>query len=107
MIRAPAISDYPIGVAESASSQGRHDAIVAMPSIGRVPGDDLPWVLDEMFRTAGKFVYVAVPRARSLIGTGAESVDADWWKDQLEGAARRRPRISWALRFGRRVVRQP
>ena len=84
-------------VSGALTNSGASDVIVAAPSIRGVPTDDLPWVLDEMFRAAGKFVYVSVPR-------GAETDDADWWRSQMEGAARRHPGPGWALRVGRREV---
>jgi hypothetical protein len=93
---------------QTAGEAGDYDAIVAAPSIRRVPGDDLPWVLDEMFRAAGKFVYVAVPRGHSFLpAAGADTDDPDWWRSHLEGAARRHPGIRWALRVGRRMIGEP
>lgn len=98
------------GGKEGAGAERRCDGIVASETINRIPKADLHWVLDEIFRTAAKFVHVAVPRIGGLFGRAkgdaalAETSDAYWWRTQMEGAARRRPGVRWALRIGRTVA---
>lgn len=95
---------------QGAGADGRCDGIIVPETIGRIPKADIPWVLDEIFRTAAKFVHVEVRRVGGLFGGArgdaalAETSDAYWWRTQMEGAARRRPGVRWALQIGRTVV---
>ncbi len=74
-----------------------------------LPDEDLPWLLDEIFAAAGKFVFLAVDD-QSPAGDGEPSRRARspaWWTALMEGAARRHRHVHWRLairvrrRFGR------
>ena len=86
--------DYPGGQGARAN---RSDGVVG--AIG-VPGDDVPWVLDEMFAAATKFVFVTAPRPPGFLRQQASLMPSDWWRSQIESAARRHPGVRWELRFG-------
>ncbi len=79
------------------------DGVISTDVVEHLPPDDVPWVLDEMFKAANKFVYVATvsfPAKKSLInGANAHSTVAppSWWQGQMELAARRHPNIRWVL----------
>jgi len=74
-----------------------------------LPDEDVPWLLDEMFSAAGKFVFLVIDDQDS--GAGDESRrhtrDQAWWLALIDGAARRHPLVHWRLairmrgRFGR------
>lgn len=78
------------------------DAALSLESLFRLPEDDVPWLLDALFRAAGKLVYVAVAcydsGSDSAAATGAACIQPPaWWQGQLAAAARRTPGIAWAL----------
>lgn len=94
------------------------DGVVSSATLDRCPDDDVPWVLDDMFARARRFVYVMVANDRSgdccrerSFGEGAAAMqDADWWRTQMACAARRHPGVRWTLcavretRLGRRTT---
>lgn len=83
---ATAVSDWP---------DRQVDAVVAHDLLERVPGEDVPWLLDEMFAQATKLVYVAV---KCHAADGHRCVrEAGWWREQVAAAARRHPKIVWRL----------
>jgi hypothetical protein len=73
----------------------RVDAVIAAGLLQRLPGEDVPWLLDEMFGQAGKLVYVAVD-CRSG-GSNVCVRDAGWWRAQIAAAAARHPNVVWRL----------
>jgi len=85
----------PFGAAPAAGCDG----VVAGPGLEAVPEDDLPWVLDEIFAAAGRFVFVAVAPPARPADPHAVSVfaPAQRWPEHLEAASRRRPELHWEL----------
>ena len=87
----------------SAPYEGRYDGVICTDVVEHLPPEDVPWVLDEMFKAATKFVYVATvsyPANKSLYsGANAHSTVAlpAWWQGQMESAARRNPHVRWVL----------
>lgn len=76
---------------------GRFDGVAAIDSVSRLPEEDIPWALDELFAAADRFVYVAVVcDAERVVGAGAP-LPADWWRLQMELAANRTPGRRWRL----------
>jgi hypothetical protein len=75
-----------------------------------LPDEDVPWVIDELFRQAGQFVYAAVTtysHARVLAdGTNLQnrSRDQSWWVAHFEAASARYPEIHWKLVLQARTV---
>ena len=60
--------------------------------------EDIPWMLDKLFRQARSFVFVAAAAgATQTRGVMAASQDADWWHEQMKAAARRVPGVDWTL----------
>lgn len=82
---------------------GQCDGVISTDVVEHLPPEDVPWVLDEMFKAAKKFVYVATvsfPAKKSLNnGDNAHSTIAPpaWWRGQMERAAKRHPNIRWVL----------
>jgi hypothetical protein len=93
--------DYPgaqCRITAAGGTRSHADGIVGV--LGNVPGDDVPWVLEEMFAAATKFVFVIAPRPLSFLQRGASRFPADWWRSQIDSSARRHPGIRWSLDFG-------
>jgi len=71
------------------------DAVVAAHLLERLPGEDVPWVLEEMFGRAAKLVYVAVDCHG---GEEHRCVrEPGWWRAQVAAAAARHPEVAWRL----------
>lgn len=70
---------------------GRYDGVVAIDILSALPEEDVPWVLDELFAAAEKFVYVSVLADAAKLEDDAERLPSDWWGLQLELAKSRNP----------------
>jgi len=82
--------------------EGKFDGVASVGVLDGVPDDDVGFVLDEMFAAAGKFVYVAVacdPDSKLTQAGGLPLLlqSPEWWKLQMEMAARRTPGVRWVL----------
>lgn len=79
------------------------DGVISTDVVEHIAPFDVPWVIDDMFRRARKFVYVAAAcypaEAILLDGRNAHTIQQPpyWWQMQMELAARRYPRIRWQL----------
>ncbi len=77
------------------SSAHSFDAVIAAGLLERLPAEDVPWLLAEMFGQAGKLVYVAVDCEG---GEGHLCVrEPGWWRAQIAAAAARHPTEAWRL----------
>jgi hypothetical protein len=91
------------GVPVPALTAKAYDGVAALTGLDRLPDDDVQWALDALFRAARQFVHVAVaadlagPSSRN--GALAAARPAEWWKLQLEMAARRTPGVAWSARI--------
>lgn len=87
----------------AAPYDGTFDGVISTDVVEHITDEDIDWVLDEMFRAAGKFVYVvaACYPARKALPNGENAhvtlQAPEWWKLQMEMAARRNPGIRWTL----------
>jgi hypothetical protein len=79
------------------------DGVVSTDVVEHIPGDDIPWILDDIFSRARKFVFVVAacyPAEKYLPnGQNAHCTIAapEWWRLQLEAASRRWPHVRWVL----------
>jgi len=69
--------------------------MIAVDLLQRLPAEDVPWVLGEMFGRAGKLVYVAVDCQDSPASLCVR--EAGWWRTQVAAAAARHPEVVWRL----------
>jgi mitochondrial fission protein ELM1 len=96
-----------------------HDGVVARAALEAVPEDDVPWILDEMFRSARRFVFAriaetpppdspnasarsarAARRSRAEVGPRQDTsvvTPSARWPDHFEAASRRHPSVHWEL----------
>ncbi len=85
----------------------RFDGVLCVDGLEDLPAWDVPWLIEELFRRARRFVFVAVrgpesrPRRRLLLPPQGTVHTPDWWCSHFEAAARRHPEISWQLMTAR------
>jgi hypothetical protein len=75
-----------------------YDGVLALGCLDLLPEEDVPWLLDRLFSWAERFVYIVAAQDGAEDGSGEELFrDADWWREELEAAARRKPGVAWTL----------
>lgn len=80
---------------------GKFDGVVSTDVLEHCPEEDLPWILDEIFGFAGKFVFanVACYPAKKRLPTGENAhctIKApDWWRALILATAARYPGVQW------------
>ena len=81
----------------------KFDGVISTDVVEHLSPFDVPWVLDEIFSYAQKFVYVvaACYPAKKILPDGRNAhttlLPPYWWRMQMELAARRHPGIEWVL----------
>ena len=70
-------------------SDNRHDGVVSMGVLEHMPEEDIPWMLNEMFARADKFVYVDA--------SGDTALPQDWWRGQMGVIGAMHPHVAWEL----------
>jgi uncharacterized protein len=84
----------------SAHSRETYDGVVLSADLSRWPKEDLPWILDELFAQAGRFIVgtIHVPEAAAG-GRGARRLAmmkaAEWWHWALGSASAHHPEVCW------------
>jgi len=103
-------------LSETGGSEKPIADVVSTEVLDCLPDEDIPWVLDELFRSARREVVVSVTTARqtSVSGRGIHLCHRprpeSWWAAQLEAASCRHPGRHWRLsvrtrnRWGRQVT---
>ena len=78
--------------------------VVSTEILDYLPDEDVPWVLDELFRSARRKVAVTVRRAATGTSVPGDKIHVSyrprpesWWLAQLEAASRYYPEIHWQL----------
>jgi mitochondrial fission protein ELM1 len=77
--------------------------VVSTDVLDCLPGEDVPWVMDELFRSARRKVTVTVTTITrtSVVGDGIHISrrlrPQSWWVAQLEAASCRHPEKHWEL----------
>ena len=90
------------GPACSQPSAAAHDGVIVTSGLEQIPPEDMPWVVEAIFRRARRFVFAAVPcqapvsapRGHPPVGTVR---NRGWWVAHFETASRRHPEVSWQL----------
>ena len=102
----PLVSRYnPAFAATTPSACEVADGVVCTDTLDFVPDEDVPWMLEELFRHARRFVSVSVsgvPYERRLPnGTHLQGQvrPLSWWQTHLDAISRRYPKLRWHLRL--------
>lgn len=80
-----------------------YDGVICTDVLEHITEEDIPWVLDKLFRHARHFVYAvaACYPARKQLPDGQNAhctlQEPVWWREQMEAAARRVPGVKWQL----------
>jgi len=88
-------------------TEERFDGVLCVDGLEDLPAWDVPWLVEELFRRARRFIFVAVrcpesrPRRRFLVPPQGTVHTPEWWRSHFEAAARRHPEISWQLMTAR------
>jgi mitochondrial fission protein ELM1 len=81
----------------------RFDGVVCTGMLAYLPDEDVPWVLDELFGYATRFVYVTMtqPPPGIMLPGGARLRprlrDPSWWSERLAATSARHPSLHWRL----------
>ena len=87
--------------------EDRFDGVLCLEGLEDLPVWDIPWIIEELFQRADRFVFVAVrtpekaPRRRFLLPPQGTTHTLDWWGSHFEAASKRHPEISWELMAAR------
>ena len=77
----------------------KFDGVISTDALEHIPEDDIPWVLDEMFSAARKFVFATVAAfpAQKILPNGENAHacqnDWKWWKSLIETTATEHPAV--------------
>jgi hypothetical protein len=100
----PAVSGVRIETGDLLAPQGstKHDGVVIAGALELFPEDDIAWILDEVFASAGRFVFAHVlcydPADHGEGSASHLSVQSPaWWRSQFELASKRNPAVRWVL----------
>lgn len=81
----------------------KFDGVICTDVLEHCPEEDLPWIIDEIFSLANRFVYANVacfPAIKSLPnGENAHCTqqEPEWWRDLFRTVVPRYPDIVWQL----------
>lgn len=80
---------------------GQFDGVICTDVLEHCPEPDIPWILDELFGYARKFVYgnIACHLAKSILPNGENAHTTakpeEWWKPRIAAAAAKRPDVRY------------
>ncbi|MCZ6886998.1 MAG: ELM1/GtrOC1 family putative glycosyltransferase, partial [Gammaproteobacteria bacterium] len=81
------------------------DGVISTDVLEHIADDDVPWVLEEMFRRARRFVYLAIAcypdkkRFPNGENVHVSACDPSWWEAHIGPIAQRYPDVEWELAF--------
>ena len=88
----------------SARPQGQFDGVICTDVLEHCPEDDMPWILEEIFAYATRFVFanVACFPARKRLPNGQNAHctvrPPKWWRALIEAAHAKHPEILYEFR---------
>jgi mitochondrial fission protein ELM1 len=96
------------------SGRDLFDGVLCMDFLEFLPGEDVPWILDRLFRDVRHLVLAEVSLRRNETALGGRldghARPRRWWLEHFEAASARHPHVCWQLtlrdrgRFGREYV---
>lgn len=81
--------------------QGRFHGVICVDVLEHCPEDDLPWILEEIFGFADRFVYLTIasyPAEKTLPNGENAHITLrapEWWDALLKRVAALRPQLVW------------
>lgn len=88
---------------------GKFDGVISTDVLEHCPEEDIPWIVDEIFGFANRFVFanVACYPARKRLPSGENAhctiKPPDWWRVIVEAAALRHAGLQWEFWIQSRV----
>lgn len=88
---------------------GKFDGVVCTDVLEHCPEEDMPWIIEEIFGFATRFVFtnVACYPARKRLPNGENAhctiKPVEWWKALVEGIAAGHAGITWEVRIHSRM----
>jgi len=88
---------------------GKFDGVICCDVLEHCPQEDLPWILDEIFGFARKFVFgnVASYPAEKTLPNGENAhcsvLPPSWWDEQIRAAAARHPEVHYHVQIVHRL----
>ena len=82
---------------------GQFDGVVSTDVLEHCNAEDLPWIVEEIFSFATRFVFAAVAcyPAKSRLPNGENAHctvrPAPWWHELFQQAAGKHPRVKWKI----------
>jgi len=83
--------------------QGKFDGVISTDVLEHCPEEDIPWILDEIFGYAKKFVFanIACYPAKKHLPNGENAhctiKPPEWWQVHLEETAKHHPGLLWEV----------
>lgn len=80
-----------------------YEVVLCDGGLELVPSQDVPWVIDRLFRLARRHLHARVESALTRVALPGGTVlqsrprHARWWREQFELASRRNPTVHWEL----------
>lgn len=81
--------------------EGKYDGVVSTDVLEHCPEEDIPWILNEIFGYADKFVFanVACYPAKKRLANGENAhctiQPPEWWTRVIQDVASRYPSLKW------------
>lgn len=88
---------------KTAAPLAQYEGVVCLQGLECLPDEDVPWVLDEMFAHANRFVYLTLAQTllSKVFQNGTYGLphprDLAWWRTRVEAASARHPAVYWRL----------
>lgn len=82
---------------------GKFDGVICTDVLEHCPESDLPWILEEIFHYADKFVFanVACFPAKKRLANGENAhctiKPPDWWVQLIHEVAEKKPQLKWNI----------
>ncbi len=82
---------------------GTFDGVICTDVLEHITEEDIPWVLDELFGYADKFVYanIACYPAKKTLPNGENAhctvKPPVWWGERIRNAAKKKPNVSFSF----------
>jgi hypothetical protein len=87
----------------SALPEGQFDGVISTDVLEHCPESDIPWIVDEMFGYARRFVFacIACYAAKSTLPNGENAHTTvhpfAWWQAVFSAAGAKRPAVLWKI----------